>query len=247
MLCTLCSLWCHKDCAGISDAFFKNLELQKKEMGQSFWACRSCVSFASTFATKVNAKLKEVSDRVDTLQEKVDANTGGLEEVSKKMETVEKKVEQAEKTVTDVEKNIEEGMYEEMRAREAIRRNIVMYGVKEPDQSITDGKERVEADKEECEKIFIAAGSETRKKDIRFCRRIGEKGEDWRPLLLGMRSETIKCEILDRAKELRNTAYKDVGIGPDQTRKQKQAEARLTAIVEKKNREELTDQDKAKT
>jgi chromosome segregation ATPase len=105
----------------------------------------------------VNAKLKEVSDRVDTLQEKVDANTGGLEEVSKKMDTVEKKVEQAEKTVTDVEKNIEEGMYEEMRAREAIRRNIVMYGVKEPDQSITDGKERVEADKEECEKIFIAA------------------------------------------------------------------------------------------
>ncbi len=75
-------LWGHKDCAGISDAFFKNLELQKKEMGQSFWACRSCVSFASTFATKVNTKLKEVSDRVDTQQEKVDANTGGLKEVS---------------------------------------------------------------------------------------------------------------------------------------------------------------------
>jgi hypothetical protein len=50
----------------MSDAFFKNLELQKKEMGQSFWACPSCISFASTFGAKVNQKLKEVNDRVDT-------------------------------------------------------------------------------------------------------------------------------------------------------------------------------------
>ncbi len=57
-------------------------------------------------------------------------------------------------------------MYKEMRAREAKRRNIVLYGVKEVDPSITDGKERLEADKEECERIFIAASSEERKKDI---------------------------------------------------------------------------------
>jgi hypothetical protein len=50
----------------------------------------------------------------------------------------------------------------------------------------TDGKERMEADKEECERILIAAGSEARKKDIRFCRRIGEKGEDPRPVFLGL-------------------------------------------------------------
>jgi hypothetical protein len=244
--CTLCSLWCHKECAGISDAFFKNLELQIKEMGQSFWACRSWVSFASTFATKVNAKLKEVSDKVDNLQEKVEENTGGLEEAQGKINNVEKKVEKVEKTVEDMEKKVEEGMYEEMRAREAIKRNIVMYGVKEPDQNIKDAKDRMEADKEESERIFTAIGSGARKRDIRFCRRIGEKGEDWRPLLVGMTSETVKSEILDRAKELQNTMYKDVGIGPDQTRKQKQAEIRLAEEVKRKNREELTEQDKAK-
>jgi hypothetical protein len=222
------------------------LDLQKKEMGQSFWACRSCVSFASTFATKVNAKLKEVNDKVEALQEKVDNNTDVLEEAKEKIESVERKVGKVEKTVEEVERNVEEGMYEEMRAREAIKRNIVMYGVKEPDSSITDGKERVEADKEECEKIFIAAGSEARKKDIRFCRRIGERGEEARPVLLGMKSETLKCDILDQARELRNTVYKDVGIGPDQTKKQKQAEMRLATVVDKKNKEELTEQDRAK-
>jgi hypothetical protein len=188
--CTLCSLWCHKECAGITDVFFRNLELQKKEIGQSFWACRLCGSFASTFATKVNAKLKEVNDRVDSLQAKVEENTGVLEEVQDKLETMERKVEKAEKMAEDVEKNMEEGMYEEMRAREAIKRNIVIYGLKEADPKITDSIERLEADKAECEKIFIAAGSEARKKDIRFCHQIGEKGEELRPVLLGMKSET---------------------------------------------------------
>jgi hypothetical protein len=92
VLCTFCSFWCHKEYKGISDAFFKNLELQKKEIGQSFWACRSCVSFASTFALKVNAKLKEVNNKVDALQAKVDENSGGLGEVQEEIKLVEKKV-----------------------------------------------------------------------------------------------------------------------------------------------------------
>ncbi len=238
----------------MTDAFFKNLEIQKKEMGQAFWACPSCISFASTFGAKVNQKLKEVNDRVDALQEKVDNNTIGLGEVQERVDTVEetvqkaeKAVEKVEKTVTDMAKELEIGMYQEMRAREAIKRNLVIYGVKEPDQRLTDSKDKMEADKDECEKIFIATGSKARKSDIRFCRRLGEKGEDKeRPVLLGMKSETIKCEVLDQAKELRNTVYKDVGIGPDQTRKQKQAEIELKEEADRKNRDKLTDEDRSK-
>jgi hypothetical protein len=69
----------------------------------------------------------------------------------------------------------------------------------------------MEADKEECEKVFRAMGSKARRSDIRFCRRLGEKGEDDRPLLLGMTSETIKSEVLDHAKGLQNTDYQDIG------------------------------------
>ena len=142
----------------MTDAFFKNLEIQK-EMGQAFWACPSCISFASTFGAKVNQKLKEVNDRVDALQEKVDNNTIGLGEVQERVDTVEetvqkaeKAVEKVEKTVTDMAKELESGMYQEMRAREAIKRNLVIYGVKEPDQRLTDSKDKMEADKDECEK-----------------------------------------------------------------------------------------------
>ena len=246
MQCTLCVLWCHKDCAGISDAFFKNLELQLKEMGTAFWACRSCVSFANTFGAKVNAKLKEMDKRVDNLQEQVESNTGGLEKVKEKVDTVEKKVEKLEKRAEERETTTDEGLFEELRAREAIKRNLVVYGLDEPDHSVKEGKDRMEADKMECENIFTAIGSKARLSDIRFCRRIGEKGEEARPLLLGMTSETVKCEVLDQAKELQNTEYQGIGIGPDQTKKQKQAEIKLKEEANRMNREELTDQDKAK-
>ncbi len=73
--CTLCSLWCHRDCEGISEAYFKALEMQMKEMGTAFWACRSCLSFA----TKVNSQFKDMDRR--------------LGEVSAKTETVSKQVE----------------------------------------------------------------------------------------------------------------------------------------------------------
>jgi len=148
--CTLCSLWSHKDCAGISDPFFKNLELQIKEMGQSFWACRSCISFASSFATKINTQLKEVNSKLDQVQDKVKENSEEIKETQAKVGEVEKVVGKVEKSVESMEKKMEENILEEMRAREAIKRNLVLYGVQEPNSSIRDGKGRMEADKEEC-------------------------------------------------------------------------------------------------
>lgn len=44
--CTLCELWCHKACAGLSDEAFKGLDIQQKETGVAFWACRSCLGYA---------------------------------------------------------------------------------------------------------------------------------------------------------------------------------------------------------
>jgi predicted nuclease with TOPRIM domain len=147
------------------------------------------------FGAKVNEKLKEVSNGADALQERIDNNTAGLEEVQERVDSMEetaKKVEKAvgkvEETVTDMAKQLESGVYQEMRAREAIKRNLVLYGVKEPDQRLMDSKDKMEADKVECEKIFIASGSKAGKSNIRFCPRLGERGEKKeRPIWLGMK------------------------------------------------------------
>jgi len=238
----MCSLWCHKECAGISDAFFKNLEQQKKEMGIAYWACRSCLSFAA----KMQTQMKEVDRKLDRLQGEVMVNREGLAKTNGKIEKVERSVGAVGKKVEDVEKRMEENMYEEMRAREAIKRNIIMYGVVEPDGNIRTDRERIEADMAVCEDIFRAAKTTLRKPDIRFCRRVGDRGKECRPLLVGLKSEMLKTEVLDGARELQYTMFKNISIGPDQTRKQRQAEKRLEEVAERKNREELTQEDVAK-
>jgi len=226
----------------MSDAFYKNLELQMKEMGQAYWACRSCLSFCN----KMNTQIKEVDKRVDKLMGKLEENTAGLKKADEKIEEVRKAVGKVERKQEDSEKRIEENMAEEMRAREAIRRNIIVHGIPEPDSRIKTDKERSEADLVECDHIFKATGARIGRKDIRFCRRIGERGQEKRPLLVGMKTEIIKTELLDAASELRHTAYKTVSICPDQTRMQRQAEKKLLEKVEQKNREDLTDEDRSK-
>ncbi len=64
--------------------------------------------------------------------------------------------------------------------------------------------------------------------------------------MVGMTSELVKTELLDAARELQHTAYKNISIGPDQTRKQRQAEKKLQEEVERKNREELSEEDLSK-
>ena len=136
--CTICSLWCHKDCAAMSDAFYKNLELQKKEMGQAFWACRSCLSFAN----KMSTQIKEVDRKVERLKEKLEENTEGVKKANDKIETVQKTVGKVERKVEEVERRMEENMMEEMRAREAIKRKVIVHGAVEPDYRIKTDRER---------------------------------------------------------------------------------------------------------
>jgi hypothetical protein len=198
------------------------------------------------FAQSITSKVHEVNQKVEELRGQVQENTDGVAKANEEVKRVEKKVEKMQRKMEESDNKTEESMYEEMRAREAIKRNVILYGVRDPDSSAKTDKERMEADISECEKIFKATKASAKRRDIRFCRRIGEKGQEKRPLLVGMTSELIKTELLDSARELQHTGYKYISIGPDQTRKQRQAEKKLAEVAEKKNREELTAEDVSK-
>jgi len=198
------------------------------------------------FAHSITTKVQEVNQKVEELRGQVQENTDGVAKANEGVKKVEKKVENLERKMEEADHKKEDSMYEEMRAREAIKRNVILYGVRDPDSNITTDKERMEADISECERIFKATKGSARRRDIRFCRRIGERGIEKRPLLVGMSSELAKTELLDTARELQHTAYKHISIGPDQTRKQRAAEKKLAETAERKNREELTEEDVAK-
>jgi hypothetical protein len=146
----------------------------------------------------------------------------------------------------EMERKLEDRMCEEMREREIRRLNPVLHRVDEPSQQIRDGRERMEADIKECVKIFKAVKAITTSEGITFCHRIGEKGEEPRPLLISLRTEDKKRHLLEKARDLQKTEYKNVTIGPDMTVKQRQEEKKMHEEVDRKNREELTQEDVTK-
>ena len=134
---------------------------------------------------------------------------------------------------------------EELREREARKCNIIMHRVKELAQIYWTAEERRRQDMEECGKVRAAIGIESNQ-DISFCRRIGEEGVEPRLLVVILRTEEIKKTFLDRAKNLRDSVFNEVGLVPDLTPRQRKEEQSMSEEVEKKNEEELTDEDNAK-
>jgi hypothetical protein len=136
-----------------------------------------------------------------------------MEEKLKQME--KRLVAKMEEKLEQMETRLEDRMCEEMRERAVRRLNLVLHYryVEEPSQRIRDGRERMKADKKACVKIFTAAKITATSEEITFCRRIGEKRDEPRPLLLGLKSEDAKSPILEKARDLQKTDYKDVTIG----------------------------------
>jgi hypothetical protein len=87
---------------------------------------------------------------------------------------------------------------EELRDRETRRNNLIIHGLQEADMN-GNPRDRMERDRQQCGELLALIGVRTRATDLRFCRRVGERGRDARPVVIGVRSEEEKRIILDRA------------------------------------------------
>jgi hypothetical protein len=125
-----------------------------------------------------------------------------------------------------------EMLSEELRDREVRRNNLIIHGMAEPDAGITNSRERMEMDRRLCSDMFTAMGVRMRGEELRFCRRVGERGRDARPIAIGIRNEEEKRQLLDRARLLRGTRYDNISVVPDMTRMQRRAEDKLTTEAE---------------
>jgi hypothetical protein len=237
--CIMCQLWAHRDCLKMPDNTFKHLDEQAKE-GTAFWVCRPCQSFGQ----RVQHQFAENNKRHDTTEKRVEANSRRIAETEKEMDKLKEALRKMEEKIGKDQGEREDNLCDEMQEREVRRMNLIIHGVDEPND-VRGNREKIEKDKERCEKIFTAMKARTRKEDIRFCRRIGERGDDPRPMVIGLENEEEKRHLLGRARELRNTKYSDISIVPDLTRKQRNREARMKDEAEEKNKE-LTEEEKSK-
>lgn len=82
--CTLCTLWCHNKCTGLSSESIRGLEIQASEVGTAYWACRACLSYAA----KVNRQFQETNRRQDETDAKVRANSDRIAQIERENENL---------------------------------------------------------------------------------------------------------------------------------------------------------------
>ena len=105
---------------------------------------------------------------------------------------------------------------------------------------------RAESDLKKLDLVFIAARANIPTKDaVNFCRRVGEKGEEPRPLVVGFHDETTKKKLLRVTKNLMNSQLSHVTIAPDLTKLQRKADDDLKTEAAERNKQ-LTAEDRSK-
>ena len=242
--CQTCEFWVHVECQGIPDELF-NVLAHPEDYGGVCWNCDSCL--ASSY--RVMKTVKAYEDRIKNVEQTVSKTAMDLRRVDDTVAELKKELEAEKQKNREAEKKREEKFVtrEEYREREARKLNIIMHRVKEPSDQARTAEDRKAEDTTECVKIFRALGLEDEaKQGIKHCRRVGERGTEPRPLVVVIRSEDTRTKMLEKARNLRETEYKEVGIVPDLTVGQRREEQEMVEEAERRNEEELTDEDRAK-
>jgi hypothetical protein len=139
----------------------------------------------------------------------------------------------------------ERSVYEEMRERETRRLNVVFFGIAELNEREATGKDKMAWDRKSCCNIFEALRLDMGEEAVKFCRRVGEKGEGPRPLVAGLWTEADRAKLLKNAKKLEDTVFSDVSVGIDLTKVQREEEKEMKKEADRRNTQ-LAEQDKSK-
>jgi hypothetical protein len=242
--CQTCQFWVHVKCQGISDELF-NILADPEAYGGVCWNCNSCLASSARLERTVVAfenRVKEVENVVAKTVTELKRVDGDVVQLRRELE--------AEKAKNREAAEGRDNMYvtrEELREREARKLNLIMHRVKEAGEDCRSGEERRVKDTEECAGIFRALGMEREaREEIKHCRRVGERGEEPRPLVVVMKTEEARRKLLEKARGLRDTEFSDVGIVPDLTIQQRREEQDMQGEAVRRNEEELTEEDRSK-
>ena len=136
----------------------------------------------------------------------------------------------------DVKEALKNEVFTELRERKLRQRNVVMHRVGEAGPDFKLPEERKAWDLDSCDNIFKAMKTKVDSKtSVQFCRRVGERGENPRPMVVGFKNEGDREAVLDNAYNLRDTFFNDVSIVPDLTTAERKEEANLTKEAEGRN------------
>lgn len=239
--CTVCGLWSHKTCSGATDEVFNLLEIQKKNTGRSYWACRPCI----VYAEGMNHRLRQMEERIDKVEKETETTKKTVKNMEEKIQELSEEVKKKDKGVSKAIQEGENNVFEELKERETRKLNVVFHRVGECENERASGQERKEWDLDSCGNIFKTMKLNLSSEAVKFVRRVGAKGENARPMIVGFHSDETRRRVLSGARELQATFFKDVSIVPDLTKRQRDDEEELKNLASRRNNE-LTEDDRAK-
>jgi hypothetical protein len=224
--CAVCGLWTHTACADITKEVFELLDRQRQLTGKQFWACRPC----STYAAGMNHRLRQIDEDIKELKQNSAANTEAIQNLEKKVEEVADIAKKSEgMSKQEVEERLKQER-DELRDRKDKELNIIMHGLEECEGTGLSGPEKMEHDATAGLQCFTDAGVRLQLSEVKFCRRVGPKGEKARPLVMGFYSQAVRNRVL-RA----DFGEQGVTVGPDLTKRQREEEADIWREKETKN------------
>jgi len=238
VICGMCNYWYHKTCAGMSDDIYKCVEAYCKDNNQTFWNCMPC----STYAKGITARMRELEGRIEDVEKHQGEQDDNIKAVDKRVSETNKRVDKLEKKIDSDKSGT--AVLQELRERKSRRFNVIFYGIGEADERAST-EEKKTWDRQSCQNVFNALKLRLRANSLKFLRRVGEKGDRPRPLLVGMDSVEDKELLLVNARRLRDTPMSNVGISADLTPMELQEEKDMVAEAERRNKN-LTQEDKAK-
>lgn len=258
--CEACEEWFHAKCQKMTDEAYQVLA-QCESLHWYCIRCNKSVMKLWKAIIQINARqdkfqleLEQLQKEVEEIKTEKQQVTQLKQEVSELKEEIKtvstKTAETATKVDTAIEGKLMEGLesrvdgkvknlkedVEESLEIEKRKGNLIFHGVKEMirTQSDDDGNEH---DRQMIEEILRVGLKMDPSRHISEVSRIGRYDEEKikdgkiRPIRVKVATVESKAEILKRAKELKNSGFKNVYIAPDLTRKQQ--------LVDKELREKL--------
>jgi len=237
--CERCSgkdTWKCTECLNVSDEAY---DILTSDSGGCFhWFCDRCTAVVMAPAAPISDCGAKLDAMVRLLEQLLERTTSMEQKLGEKadlkiVEAMDARIQQLEKegTATDTNVNTVQAVEEALTKQKeedidmnSRKNNVIIYRLKEEDGDKPDIRKTKDKTffTELCGKVL---GVEVRDQDVSKMFRLGKMtpGRD-RPLLIGLKSESIKNEIMSNLNKLKDTddRYKRVGIAHDLSPKQRE-------------------------
>ena len=232
--CQLCDLWIHQKCAEMSDVLFKELVFQIENGGGAFWSCKSCRAATA----KLNKKITEIYKKVEELETETKDNRIEIQTVKADLADTNRRIDKLSENSRDKEAASHDAVFRELKDREERKNNLLIHNLEEPGPEVRLGKERKEIDIKSLMKVMETINIRINMDvDVKYVRRLGEKKDSTRPLLVGLTDPSTRVAILNNAAKLANTQFSTISLVPDLTKRQRDEDEEVRKICETRNGE----------